>query len=194
MQRDDIISSAMDWFKNLFQGSEQTERLREVENANAYFAPIIATKTLTPIKVNINLEKNEQCYFAESGVKLAEPRAIRYSKSGGYSARIVKGLWVNTGRSVSEAIQKLRIVDTGSLFLTNQRLIFLGDVKTLSVKYGDILANNPMTTAIMLSLANGKNECLYINNAAIISGLLALAPYGEKLKNVPSINMNINAV
>ncbi len=55
----------------------------------------------------------------------------------------------------------------------------------------DIIANRPMTTAINLSLANNKNKCLFVNNPAIISGLLIFAPYGNKLKDVPNISMDI---
>ena len=48
-----------------------------------------------------------------------------------------------------------------------------------------------MTTAINLSLVNNKNKCLFVNNPAFISGLLILAPYGNKLKDVPSVSMDI---
>ena len=65
------------------------------------------------------------------------------------------------------------------------------DIKTLSIEYKDILANRPMTTAINLSLAKNKNKCLFVNNPAIISGLLILAPYGNRLKDVPKVSMDI---
>ena len=181
----------MNWLKNIFKGNDRSKRLSKADEANAFFAPIVESKTLTPIEVNINLENDEQCYYIEDNVRLAEPRAIRHSKYGSYSARVIKWLWVHTGEGVSESVDTLRIADAGRLYLTNRRIIFLEDIKTLSIGYEDILANRPMTTAINLCLANNKNKCLFVNNPAIISGLLILALYGSRLKDMPNVSMDI---
>jgi|SRR5579875_80602 len=103
----------MSWLNTLFQSSEKTKQLKEVDEANAFFAPIVRTKPLTPISVTISLDKNEQCYYTENGVELDEMKAVRYSKRSGGSGRIMKGVWVNTGNSVSESIMQLRQADTG---------------------------------------------------------------------------------
>ena len=68
---------------------------------------------------------------------LVEPRAVR-SYSGGYggpSFRIAKGISFRLGASggTSESHEERRPIDTGTLVLTNQRLIFVGSKRTISV-------------------------------------------------------------
>src|SRR6266700_417515 len=96
---------------------DQLKRREEADEANNFFASILATKTLTPIQVNVNLDNDEKCYYVENEVKLVEPRTVAQSKRSGYSVRVAKGVWVNTGNGKSVSTQQLQVVDTGSLFL-----------------------------------------------------------------------------
>jgi hypothetical protein len=103
----------------------------------------------------VGFDADEQVVFCLPGVELMEARAVRYSqrntqgRSAGSSIRIMKGLSIRTGggvshsNSVGESIEKLKVIDEGTLVLTNKRLAFFGSIRTNSVKLSDIIAMEP---------------------------------------------------
>lgn len=179
------------WVANNTGKGGRKKKLQKAEiAAKAYFEPIIASKTLPVITVDVNLQKDEKCYYVEENVSLGEERSVRVTRGTGASVRVVKGVWVHGYGSNSISTPTLRKVDNGTVFLTNKRLIFLGRFHNKNIKYDDILATNQYSDAISLSIAsNGKNEYFFVKNSLLLKGMMFFAPYGDDLKKIKDIDM-----
>jgi len=99
--------------------------------------------TLPEINTNLSLQRGERCH-AEFDSRLHEKRtvtkAIRYSGPSG-RIRIMKGLsWrygqVNVNRVTTE---ELKQIDSGTLYVTNKRLLFNGSARNVSVAYKKVI-------------------------------------------------------
>jgi tetratricopeptide (TPR) repeat protein len=118
------------------QGGETSQALFYVALNN--FADLakknIQIQLLAGETPSISMRRGERllCIFANT--KLLEPRAVRtwHSSYGGPTIRIAKGLsWrFGASRGVSESHDELRMIDTGTLCLTNERLVFIGATRT----------------------------------------------------------------
>ncbi len=67
--------------------------------------------------------------------QLMEERAVRRGGYGGI--RIARGVWI--GGSQSESHGELRTIDSGLLILTNQRLVFIGAMRTSEIPLKKII-------------------------------------------------------
>lgn len=125
---------------------------------------LIENGEVPTLGVDINLQKNESCYF-QCDVNWHEHRRvtkrIRYS---GPTARIkiVKGLYWRAGdlavQSVSEDV--LQHIDSGRLFVTNKRLIFMGGRKNTNIRLSKILDFTPYKNGVDIQKDTGKSPFL----------------------------------
>jgi hypothetical protein len=110
------------------------------------------------------LKNNEKVYCAISNVILKEPRAVRVTRGGyaGPSVRIAKGISFHLGSfgSSSQSHQEIKTIDKGVLTLTNQRLIFSGAMKTISISIDKIVQIDPFTDGISLH-KEGREKTQY---------------------------------
>jgi len=121
----------------------------------------------THTNTNIVLGPNEQFIFSISDVIFSEPRAIRETSGlyGGPSIRVAKGMTWRLGKfkSKSESHEELRNIDTGTLTITNKRLIFTGAVKNVNIELKKILSIEPYEDGISLN-KEGKERPGYFTN------------------------------
>jgi len=111
------------------------KRLRFVWKLNSGILPNVSA--------DVKLKKDETCHFKEF-VQLGEirKRVIKQSYSGPrISFRIAKGIYLSHGTLYRHRDEKevLEFVDEGYLYLTNKRLIFRGNKKTISLQLQNIL-------------------------------------------------------
>jgi DNA polymerase III epsilon subunit-like protein len=92
---------------------------------------IIENGDLPIERVDINLKKGEQCY---------------------YSQRIN---WIEL-----RAAQGHQVIDTGTIYVTNKRLIFDGDLKNTSIPYSKILLVTPYNNAVGIEKDSGRSPVL----------------------------------
>jgi hypothetical protein len=80
-------------------------------------------------------------------------------------------IYTSTGESHSNtgAVYNLREVDTGTLILTNQRLVFTGRLKTLNMDLKKVLNVDLYTNAIQINLEN-KQKTEYFMNGDLNNG------------------------
>jgi len=181
--------------KSNYKGHSRNKSENEMTEAKAFLDPIIESKTLPIIPVDINLQKDESCCYMENNVALSEEKDMRVSRGSGASGRIWKGFWIHSYGSKSISVPQMQKVDTGTLLITNKRLVFLGKFNNKSIKNEDILATHQYSDAIKISVSsNGKNEYFYVNNPMLFRGMMSLAPYGENLKKIKNINFKYNIV
>lgn len=104
------------------------------------------------------LKKGEEAYLSMPNINLSEPRAVRVSKSGGVgtSYRVGKGLTVHsgTGQSKSVSHDEIMVIDTGTFVITNKRLVFVGNKKSVNIDLKKILAINIFKDGISIQREN----------------------------------------
>lgn len=132
----------------------------------------IENEELQIVTVPINLQKNELCYFT-SYVDWLENRTVtKRINYGGPTARIkiMKGVYyragsVNVQRVTSEELQ---LIDSGKLYLTNKRIIFVGNKKNASIQLSKILSINPFSDGVGVEKDSGKSPIFRLSTNADI--------------------------
>ncbi len=110
------------------------------------------------------LKRGERAVAVIPGVTLKEPRSVRktYGGGGGPSIRIAKGVYFRTGgfASRSESHEEIKEIDSGTLTLTNRRLVFTGRKRTVNVPLGKIVGMEPYRDAVAIN-RDGKQRTEY---------------------------------
>lgn len=140
------------------QASQSQKRLSQINTTLNHFADLagkgIQTKLTAGDAPNIALKNGEHLLCVFSNTTLLEPRAVRTWRSayGGPAIRVAKGLSFRFGQSrgVSESHDELRAIDTGTLLLTNERLVFIGSQRTSSNALKDIIDIEGRTDGVMI--------------------------------------------
>lgn len=132
---------------------------------------------LKEIQVNISLHKNEVCYF-QTRIQWYEDRTVTDSISySGFSTsvRITKGVSYRVGsyKPYRQVHNELIQIDTGTLFVTNQRIIFMGAKKNSNIKYDNILSIVPHTDGVGIEKQSGKSPVLVCSDSQILAIVLS---------------------
>jgi hypothetical protein len=130
----------------------------------------VSIKLVPTVSADLDLRGGEEIILTLSDTNVCEPRPVRISHGSylGSSVRIAKGLYLHSGssRGVSESHDELRTVDNGILSVTNQRIIFIGPIKTISTKLEKVLSVKGYKDGIRVHLeGKGKPE-LFIFDAS----------------------------
>jgi hypothetical protein len=104
---------------------------------------------------NFLLQRGEIICWVEPGA-LEEIKVVgRHYEGGssGVSFRVARGVRFNVGRSRGHSVSETAAVTTsaGELVITNKRLAFLGDRKSLAIKFEKLLEIQPATNGIRFS-------------------------------------------
>jgi hypothetical protein len=138
----------------------------------------IENEPLTPLAIDIMLPKNELCYF-RTNADFCENRKVSTRISyGGPSARIkiMKGIYYRVGSASirSESKDVLTKIDSGSLYITNKRLLFVGSKQNKPIKLSQIIDFEIYSDGIEIVKDSGKNIVFIINqNIKIAATYLA---------------------
>jgi hypothetical protein len=137
----------------------------------------IENSLLPVIDTDINIQKTEKLHF-QTNVKWLEQRRItKRVNYGGPTARIkiAKGVYYRVGsvnvQRVSEDVWQT--IDTGKIYLTNKRLIFMGAKGNKILAINKILDIEPFRNGIDIQKESGKSPFLeFSNNVDIFSMIL----------------------
>lgn len=116
------------------------------------------------LKVDINLNKGEDCHF-RTGINWLETRRItKRINYGGpmVSFRIAKGVYWRAGSLNVQRISNdvLTHIDTGMLYLTNKRIIFMGSKCSKNIQLKKILDFNVYQNGFEIVKDTGKSPFL----------------------------------
>lgn len=172
---------------------ERQEKIAEAEN---YINIIKEKKSLPIIKPSAFLNKNEQA-FLEEETKLTEPRAIRKYSGGtrGVGFRVMKGVYIGAGgrSGTSENHQEWRLIDTGKLIITNQRLIFLGGKENRAIPLKKILSLNVSLDAIEVAVeSRSKSMVFSVKNGYIWGAVLNIVRSVDDPLNLGDLKLDIS--
>lgn len=136
----------------------------------------IENEPLQPVSVQISLAQGEVCYFMNPcrwNELRSSTDAISYTGLTG-SFALAKGIRYRMGafapkRIVSESLSE---IDTGTIYLTNHRLIFTGLKKNTHINLVNILSFVPYLDAIEIGKDAGKSPVLVCEDSDIMAHLL----------------------
>lgn len=147
--------------------NEQTQE--KLQQLKRYWA--LENLSLPVIQSGILLQKSECCYMSMTNVRWHELRRVRQSVGyTGYSTsfRVAKGFYLRSGsfQPRSYSTDQMQLIDTGTLYLTNKRLIFMGKKKNSNIRLDKILSITPYSDGIEIHKETGKSPILQFNTPA----------------------------
>jgi len=124
---------------------------------------------LEVISVDINMKKGEECYHRCSS-SWSQKKLIkeRQGYTGlGVSMKIAKGLYLRTGRSmpIYKEYEGLLKVSDGELYITNKRLVFLGNIKSTNITFNRIINVESFSNGILLHKTSGNPDFFELDEA-----------------------------
>ncbi len=122
-----------------------------------------------PVKeVDVALQNNERCYFYTKCDFLEVRKVTERVNYDGltYRLKLTKNFHYKFGSIKPRKMESNQLVqiDTGSLYLTNKRLIFIGDNMSKSIKLQKILSITPYTDGVEITKDSGKNPIYRFEN------------------------------
>jgi len=146
--------------------------LANKKEAAAYFDEL--SRGMGPIETSLILTAGEHALLSGSSV-LCETRS--YRRYAGAGTRI-RGIHVGGG--ASDLQQALRKIDTGTLTLTNKRLVFDGSTENRVFKLSDILSVEQLADAIEVSTQRRQKSMLFaLDNPLIWAPMLQAIASGK---------------
>lgn len=125
---------------------------------------------LPVIPTDLTLQRAETCHLEIPAVKWHELRKVRHSTGSSYSTRVkvAKGFYLGSGSSSSRSysVDTLTHIDTGTLYLTNKRIIFTGTTKNSTIPLGKIVDFIPDHEGVEISKETGKSPVLQMKKQA----------------------------
>jgi hypothetical protein len=115
-------------------------------------------------EVPINLTKKESCHFFTEANWLEQVKITqRYNYSGPtMRIRIAKGIYWRAGSMAVKPMttNELKVIDTGRLYLTNKRLLFMGTKGNKTINLSKILEFIPYSDGVGIEKDSGKSPIL----------------------------------
>ncbi|MBN9352382.1 MAG: hypothetical protein J0H55_17020 [Chitinophagaceae bacterium] len=119
---------------------------------------------LEMVPVSINLQKGESCYFlTQCGWHELKTETQRFNYAGPtVRFKIMKGVYYRAGSIATQPVKRdvLRLIDTGSLYLTNKRIIFTGVKRNKTIKLNKILSFTPFSDGVEIGKDSGTQPFL----------------------------------
>ena len=152
-----------------------TQTKDKLQKLKLYWA--LENLELPTMQAGILLQKSEVCHFHVEHANWYEMRSVRQHTSHGMhssSFRIAKGFYLRSGSYTprSYSIDQMKLIDTGSLYVTNKRIIFTGNKKNSNIRFDKILSILPYSDGMEVSKETGKSPILQISDRSDIFCLI----------------------
>ncbi|HEX8577705.1 MAG TPA: hypothetical protein VF677_15570 [Flavobacterium sp.] len=151
------------------QLNDQTKQ--QLQKLKIYWA--IENLDLPTFQPDITIQKTEVCHLKISNVNWYELRSVgQRVNCSGYSTsfKVAKGFYLRSGnyKSQNYRVDKMKLIDTGTIYLTNKRIIFTGTNKNSNIRIDKILNFTPYTDGVEIGKETGKSPMLQIKQNADI--------------------------
>lgn len=180
-------------FFDLFstQNKKQVKKQELINEANSYIEKVKNNKGLIPITTSILLKKDEDAFLATEST-LRETKAIRYSQRGGVGLRVAKGVYVGRSSGKSESQQEWRVIDSGDITVTNQKLVFNGEKENRIIPIDKIVSISPWSDAIEITSETKNKSMLFsVDNPFIWAAVVNILVKVDDPKNLDGVNLDI---
>ena len=149
MQYDELTQAVLDKYRLLWC----------IENGN-----------LPVVSVSIHLQRDERCYLEVPAMWYENRTVTRSIRYGGpaVSIKIVKGLYYRAGGYSYEkaASEELKLIDSGTLYVTNKRIIFVGAVRNTNIRLEKVLSLTPYKDGVEVVKDAGRNPLFVTDTQA----------------------------
>jgi hypothetical protein len=169
----------------------RTQRELMVQQARDFIATVQQKRALTTVATTIILKPDEQAFYSTPST-LYETRAVRRYQAGHTAFRVAKGVYVGgtSGRSIST--QEWAKLDTGSLTITNKRLVFVGDKEDRTIPLNKVVSVDSTLTEIVVSVeGRQKVMTLTVPNSLIAAAIIRLSPHANDPLNLPDDKISL---
>ena len=137
----------------VFQDQQYLDKLRTLWAIENGELPILED-------VDIAIPKSETVFFKDSISWLEDCQTTTRVSYRGPSARIriCKGVYYRLGSFAPKKVTttETKLIDTGTLYLTNKRLLFVGSKSTKTIQLSKILSIEPFADAVRIVKDGGK--------------------------------------
>ena len=120
----------------------------------------IENGTLQPINSPINIQKTEQLYYSAKIEWYEERTKTTYVSYNGITTnfRITKGISLRSGMIAPErhTEEYMKLIDTGDVYFTNKRIIFVGEHGNKIIPFSKILYITPYSDGLEIGKDTGK--------------------------------------
>ncbi len=125
----------------------------------------------------IFLKSNETCHYIDKAIyekKVTKKRYVR--RNTGYSAPgLFKGTRINMGGGHTDVVDNVQYETyRGIIYLTNRRIIFVGDQNGFDKRIDDLVATTPYSNCIELQFSK-ESYRLFVPDGNVINRALHLA-------------------
>ena len=133
------VAFVIAFFIVIIQKSKKAQN-KVLDEKNEKQNELLRQEPLTPIKPHQALIKANETAFAQIMCGIYELKTVGYKAgSRGASVRIAKGFTVRTSGTRASPIKDMVCISNGELVITDQRLIFAGDLKSFSMPIPTII-------------------------------------------------------
>ena len=145
-----------------------------IGDAHAFVAEIQRLRALPRVQTNAILKSGEVGFFCE-GANLYELRAVRHYQSGSAGVRVAKGIYIGKTRGRSTSTQEWKLIDSGTLTVTNKRLIFDGGGEDRTIQVGKIISVEPSFSAVEVSVDGRQKSLVFeVSNPLVLAVVLRI--------------------
>lgn len=164
-EEEELAAIANSLHVNIQLNEKTKEQLRKLK---LYWA--LENLDLPVVQTSLKLQKSEICHLQIPTVKWYELRKVRQKRGSSYSTsiKVSKGFYLRSGSSSSSSysVDTMTHIDTGTLYLTNKRIIFDGTKKTSNIQLGKIINLTPHMDGVEIDKETGKSPTLQMKQNA----------------------------
>jgi len=120
----------------------------------------------------IFLKKDESVHF-EVQASLLKEASHTVRTYAGISHRFAKGTFLHVGQSYPSVYKSIDTVDTGTLTITSQRIVYTGQNRSLEIPYNKLLAARIFSDGIEFNQSNRVNAALFKFGMSCVAPVVA---------------------
>ena len=137
----------------------------------------IENAELVPMQSPINIQKSENMYFSATIDWYEERTRTTTISYGGIGAKfkICKGVYLRAGSiaPIRNTEEYLKFIDSGTIYFTNKRIIFMGEHGNKIIPFSKILSFTPYADGIEIDKETGKKPFFKYEDCELMGIYLA---------------------
>lgn len=191
-----VIILAVIWFvvrmtNNQKKLSRDKYKRDIIEKAKEFMEEVKENKTLPTVATSLFLDEGEKAILEEHA-RLMETRAVRVTGGTGLGFRVAKGVYLGGYSGQSESHKEWRVIDEGSLILTNKRFIFKGNKENRSIPLDKVLSVGVMLDAIEVTIdSKAKSLVFLVTNPYVWGGSVQIIRKAADPFDLKNIKLDI---
>ncbi len=141
---------------NFQYGNDQNQKIEKLKSYWEY-----ENEDLRILPTDIEIQKSENCFYKSKNCQLFDSKTIpkHYSIFDNYfNRKVQKSGYINS--TLPKFSSSAKLIDRGSVYLTNKRIIFVGLVKTYNIRYEKISDVIPYDDGIEIDRQVRKNTII----------------------------------